>query len=205
MAPGHVLESFGPRTGWLAVRDCPPVRVAEVLGLRTSGNADPAAAIAAMYEDGRSSVVVLPALEGAGGSWTLAAGMPLLAPSPVAITEWSRRLDTTVQGFASDHIVERHRWIVAERGHVVRALEVLGESGELVLWQGRPTPAELALGLPDLDALTDADEAFEVVLAVDEDAVMAVAGAWSVDPSTLEGVAVGGPALIGRASGVQQP
>ena len=58
---------------------------------------------------------------------------------------------------------------------------------------------ELDLGLPDAETMDGASDeaAFDVVLGVHEDDVMRVAGAWSIDPTTLEGPAPGSAVLVG--------
>lgn len=56
-------------------------------------------------------------------------------------------------------------------------------------WRGEPDDAELAVGLP---ARLDED----VDILVSEQDVMAVAGAWSVDPTSIDGRPATGSAHV---------
>lgn len=184
------LEPFGPKTAWIAVLDRTQAEVAEACGLTDGRESAPHEAAGAVPDTG-----MLPPLPGAGGRWTLVVGTELADLSPRRLEALSALLATQVQAFASHRVVEAHRWLAADRGTLLRHVQVLGESGELEAWSGAPTPGETSLGLPP-DAVVDGeDEAFAVVRAVTEETVMAVAGAWSIDPTTLSGPAPG-PALV---------
>lgn len=184
------LASFGYKTAWLAVLDRSQADVAEALGL-TDGRTVPAAeAVGAVTEVG-----ILPPVRGVHGRWTLAVSFELAEISPTRLASISALLGTRVQCFATHRVVESHRWLEADHGRVLRHLQVLGESGALEAWSGRPTPVEVGLGLPDTERVDGEDAQFDVVLAVNEESVMAVAGAWSIDPTTLSGE-VPGHALL---------
>lgn len=184
------LAPFGYKTGWIAVRDRSQADVVEALGL--AGGRQVAAEEAAEADVGTG---VLPPLPGVGGRWTLAVGDALADISPTRLASLSALLGTQVQAFASHRVVEAHRWLCADGGHLVRHVQVLGESGELEAWTGEPTPVEVSLGLPPSATVEGEDAAFAVVRLVTEESVMAVAGAWSIDPTTLAGPAPG-PALL---------
>jgi hypothetical protein len=59
-------------------------------------------------------------------------------------------------------------------------------------WYGDPDPAERAAGLPS----TFDDDA---TVLVSEQDVLSVAGAWSIEPTTLTGRPAPGPLTIGAA------
>ncbi|GAA4589223.1 hypothetical protein GCM10023107_12100 [Actinoplanes octamycinicus] len=103
----------------------------------------------------------------------------------------STALDTEVQYFATHRVTELHRWQRAVKGDLVRAFGYVGQTGEVTSWFGEPGPAEREAGLPG----TLDDES--TVLVAERD-VFRVAGAWSIDPTTLTGPAPG-PLRAGAA------
>lgn len=183
------LEPFGYKTAWLAVLDRSQAQVAEALGLTGGRNVSGGEAAEAFDEVG-----LLPPVPGVDGRWTLAVSSDLADISATRLASLSALLGTRVQAFASHRVVEAHRWLLADRGRLLRHVEVVGESGELV-WAGVPTPTETGLGLPALEEITDEEARFQVVLDVNEETVMAVARGWSIDPTTLSGE-VPGHALL---------
>jgi hypothetical protein len=91
-----------------------------------------------------------------------------------------------VQYFATDRSAQRHRWRRARDGVLLRSFDLLAADGEVVDWHGDPDEAEAALGLP-----AAVDEETDVL--VDEADVLRIAGAWSIDPTTLDGRPAPGP------------
>jgi hypothetical protein len=77
-----------------------------------------------------------------------------------------------VQYFKTYRVAEYHAWGRFVHGQTIRAYSYLGERGEVLLDMGKKTSDEL-------DVL-DEDE------IPNEQTVMDIAAAWSVDPSTLE-------------------
>jgi len=187
------MVGFGAKQAWLAVRDGEPAAVLAALGLRDLGEVPWRAGVDLAYlSDDR--VAVTPPLPGAGNSrWTLAVGRWLLRPATVLdITELSGVLGTEVQFFATHRVTELHRWQRSVAGEPVRAFGYVGQTGEVTSWLGDPDPAELGAGLP-----AGLDE--ETTVLVSEQDVLKVAGAWSIDPTRLDGRPAPGPLRVGAA------
>jgi hypothetical protein len=164
--PGRRPVSFGPKIGWIAVRGASADAVVQALGLR---NVRPAS-----WDDGietayREGVFVGPPVEG----WVFAAGVDILHME-VDLAALSRQLGSQVQLFRSYRVPEYQEWSRAENGTVTREARSIGETGE-AYQSGEPTDAERALGLDD----PEADGGYS------ENDVFAIAGAWSLDPTTL--------------------
>jgi hypothetical protein len=184
---GETMVGFGPKQAWLAVRDGDETAVTAALGLRDLGTVSWRNGIDLAYlTDDR--LVLTPPLPGAAGArWLLATGRRLLhAADSVNVAELSAALGTEVQFFATYRVSELHRWQRAVDGVLMRAFEYVGEAGEVTEWRGDPDDAEAAIGLPTV--LDD-----EADILVSEDDVMRLAGAWSVDPTALDGRPAPGP------------
>jgi hypothetical protein len=162
--PGRRPASFGPKIGWIAVRGASADAVVQALGLRNVRPASWDDGIEAAYDEG---VFVGPPVDG----WVFAAGADILGKQvdPAAL---SRQLGSEVQLFRSHRVPEYHEWSRAENGVVTREARSVGESGE-AHQAGEPTDAERALGLDNPDD------------GYSENDVFAIAGAWSLDPTTL--------------------
>ena len=187
------MVGFGGKQAWLAVRDGDPVKVLDALGLRDLGEVPwrDGVDLAHLTDD---RVVATPPLPGARDTrWVLVAGRWLLRPDTgLDVIALSGRLHTEVQFFATHRVTELHRWQRAAGGEPVRTFSYVGQTGDVTGWYGEPDPAERAAGLPA--ALDD-----ETTVLVSERDVLAVAGAWSIDPTTLTGRPAPGPLRAGAA------
>ena len=182
---GEVMVGFGYKQAWLAVRDGTSSAVAAVLGLRELGPVPWRAGIDMTYfADDR--VAMTPLLAGAADSrWLLATGQWLLRRfEELDVAELSTVLGTEVQAFATHRVVEAHYWQRAVDGSLVRAFGYVGERDEVTRAHGEPDETERRL---NLDA--------ETVL-VGEGDVMAVAAAWSIDPTSVDGRPAPGPLVM---------
>lgn len=176
--PDRQPTSFGPNTGWIAVRGVPAASVVEVLGLRDVRPAPWDGGIETAYEEG---VFVGPPVDG----WVLAAGSGILT-TQMDPAELCRRLGSQVQLFRTHRVVEGHEWFLADGGELIRAVRYLGETGEFQQ-SGDPTQAERSLPIDGPDVV------------ICEDDVFAIAGAWSLDPTTLhDHHSEAGPGTWGR-------
>ncbi|MEV0902667.1 hypothetical protein [Actinoplanes sp. NPDC049802] len=185
-----VMTGFGGKQAWLAVAGGDPEAVLAALELRDLG--------AAPWRDGLDlahlcddRVALTPPLPGARDTrWVLAVGRRLMSAAP-DVAALSATLGAEVQYFATHRVTELHRWQRAVRGELLRAFGYVGRTGEVTSWFGVPDPAERDAGLPgELDP--------EASVLVAERDVFRVAGAWSIDPTTLSGRAPG-PLRIGAA------
>jgi hypothetical protein len=189
-----VMVGFGGKQAWLAVRAGEPAEVLAALGLRDLGTVTWRDGIdLAHLTDDR--VAVTPPLPGARDtSWVLATGRRLIRPdAAVDVAGLSAALRTEVQFFLTHRVTELHRWQRAAGGELIRAFGYVGQTGEVTSWFGDPDPAEREAGLPG-----ELEE--ETTVLVSENDVLTVAGAWSIDPTTLTGRPAPGPLRIGAAS-----
>lgn len=188
-----LMVGFGGKQAWLAVRDGEPGAVLAALGLRDLGEVPwrDGTDLAHLTDD---RVAVTPPLPGARDTtWVLATGRYLMRPDrSVDVVALSAELGTEVQFFATHRVTEMHRWQRAAAGELVRAFGYVGQTGEVTSWHGEPDAAERAAGLPG-----ELDE--ETTVLVGERDVLAVADAWSIDPTTLAGRPAPGPLRIGAA------
>ncbi len=189
----NVMTGFGGKQAWLAVAlpDGGPDALLAALELRDLGTVPwrDGLDLAHLTDD---RVAITPPLPGARGvSWVLAVGRRLMTPGPDVVA-LSATLRTEVQFFATHRVTELHRWQRAVDGDLVRAFGYVGQSGDVTSWFGDPDPAERDAGLPGVF------EPEETSVLVAERDVFRVAGAWSIDPTTLSGPAPG-PLRMGAA------
>jgi len=178
---GEVMVGFGHKQAWLAVRDAGADDVFAAMGLRDRGAVSWRAGVDRSYVTDDYLVATPPFTGERGGRWTLVAGRWLLLnESHVDVVKLSVALSTEVQFFATYRVAELHRWERAVDGIAVRAFRYIGEIGAVTDWRGDPDGTELAIGLPP--SLDDDPD-----VLVSERDVMRVAGAWGVDPTTLDG------------------
>ena len=184
-------ESFGYKNGWIAARDVQPAAVADALSLRNVRPADWNVGLEAAYDyPAMRSVFVTPPIDG----WVLCVGLPLMALDESSLVlrlpEWAARLGTEVQYFATHRVTEAHTWARARPAGLERGYSYVGETGEKLLDHGPPTAEERALGFAFFDPNHGEDDAAywarQDLTFPGEEHVMALAGQWSVDPTTLQ-------------------
>jgi hypothetical protein len=90
------------------------------------------------------------------------------------MTSLSKRFPD-VQYFGTYRVEEYHGWARAINGKIVRQYAYWGSEGETIFDIGKPTDEEERLGL-----IFNGDTTFP-----HEGDVMKLAGAWSIDPTTL--------------------
>jgi hypothetical protein len=182
---------------WLAIRADDPELVVRALQLRTVLPANWAAGLAQTATEG---VFVTPPVEG----WIFAVGRDLAVTThnPVEmeslITGLSEQYDK-VMWFSTDEDRDVHGWAMAQRGEFVRGYAYVDEQGH-TLWHGDVTEIETALGCFVDDPRDQSDD--EIKWWPDRRTVLAIAAAWSKDPTTIGSEQVGDGAasagLLGR-------
>lgn len=186
-------KSFGPSMAWIAVRSADRARIAEILGLTATVEANWDAGIGAIY-DGEladNHIFISPPVKG----YTFIVGVPL--PLPVGrgfvdkLTPLLAKLGDEfkdVQYFASFPVIDFYAWARIDKGRILRAFAI-GDEG--VIWdRGRLTPEERALGLKLFEVRgirgRKGDTGEAIILHPTEGQVLRMACGWSVDPSRLE-------------------
>jgi hypothetical protein len=169
---------FGYKNSWLAIASKDQSVVIRSLGLRDLKQCTWQKGIAHTYGEA-TMVFVSPVVDG----WILVVGS-FLFPGPgdsdphkpkfiPYLEEISKSLGH-VQYFATHRITEYHAWAKAESGVVRRAFAYLGESGEVLLKIGKPSPEEISAGWQDDSEVPS------------EETVMDIAAKWSLNPQLLD-------------------
>jgi hypothetical protein len=181
-------RAFGYNSSWLAVRATDMRAVAGALGLTDLRAASWAEGLqeTSDLQRRRPAVFVTPPVDG----WVLAVlGVDIasddgLGSAALDLAALSGRFGEA-QKLATQHVVEYHEWQRWVDGKPVRRYCYIGESGEICFDEGARIPAEgNVASAADLEAIAD-DAELDPNYA-NEELVMAVARAWSVDPTTLE-------------------
>ncbi|GGN07788.1 hypothetical protein GCM10010109_16330 [Actinoplanes campanulatus] len=168
-------ESFGIKICWLAVRGSTVEEVAAAVGLEGAWEEGWEEGVAAAYEDG---VFVSPPAAG----WIFVVGQVLGAPMAADL---SARLGAEVQFFGNHRVVDYAECALAVGGRLIRHVYCC-EGVEGCQQQGEPTPVEIELGWSD-------------DWWIDQDDVMRIAAAWSIDPHALNVTESSPrPGLLGR-------
>jgi hypothetical protein len=171
---------FGFKCAWLAIKTEDPQAVSEALSLQNVRKTGWRQGVAAAYG---GEVFVTAPVKG----WVLAVSvsLPGIADKtrPDQLSPPVRdlaKLFPKVQYFGTHRVVDYHGWLRAAKGEIVRRYAYLGERGETLSDEGKRTDEETKLGL-----IYD-DSKFP-----DEEHVMELAGAWSIDPSRLDTLNLG--------------
>jgi len=187
LAREHAV-SFGYKCAWLAVK-APPAAVLKAL-VGEPRRAGWQAGVAAAYE---GSVFVTPAV----AEWTLVVSTALFDEANSDVVAYVARVAKAVncptQLFATDRVIGLSAFVsVDATGNVVRAY--CHDGNETVVNEGKPTAGEKKLGFA-FGSVDDVDE--EAI--PDEEAIMAIAGTWSLDPQTLFQLPAGGEGWLTTA------
>ncbi|MEU8664295.1 hypothetical protein [Actinoplanes philippinensis] len=163
--------SFGIKRTWLAVRGTSVEEVAAAVGLTGARPAGWDEGVAAADDE---QVFVTPPIAG----WILVVNT-VHVHGAESVAQLSARLGAEVQYFGNHRVSDYAEWARAVDGRLVRHV-LCGESlapGVHAEEEGVPTPVEVEIGF----SATDPGAVW-----ADEDDVLRVAGAWSIDPVTLD-------------------
>jgi len=193
-------EDFGYKMGWLAIETDDPRRVAAVLELESIRPANWQSGIELAYGDAGPRMFVTPPVEG----WVFVVGLELPCPCradvdenfPAPCSNLCRRfLDEVsshfgkIRWFFTHRVVEGHGWIRYDDGKLVRAFVCCADD-DLYWDEGFDTEQTTVLGTrfyklegPSADESTSSEH--EALRWPDEEDVMKMAAAWSINPQTL--------------------
>lgn len=182
--PPNMPVGFGRKCMWLAVRGTDLQAVVVELALTECRPASWSEGVAAGYDGTKSTVFVTPPLDG----WVLVMGTREPSPDPGLLERLSIRFGE-VQHFATHRGASAGGWSRAIGGNVQRRVE-FGD-GVLIVAKGPLSEIEQELGLREGTQVedrsaSDDSEASDEQLFLDEEEVLRVAGAWSLDPTTLD-------------------
>lgn len=176
--------TFHAPARWLAIKSGNPHLVQAALGLANPMPCSWEEGLTAAHEH---KLFIAPPVNG----WILVMGSNLPEPGDDVdkcyrfLLDLSRKLGH-VQYFSVNHAVNHHAWVQAEEGVVLRAYAWCGRT----LWnQGRPTRAELDLGLKCY-GYGDGEDRIEFgrvdPAAMNTERVPLLASRWSLDPTAID-------------------
>jgi hypothetical protein len=219
------MNSFGYKMGWFAIRNANQKSILAALGLNAIKEVSWDEGIDTIYDSKDGTVFITPPVN----SWTFVVGRWTagtceekgIQDIEKLITELSTQFDE-VQAFATHRIIEYHHWMLAKNGHLIRSFAYIGESGEVLTNKGKLTPIEESYEWDKLDKfvcspveedeldesewLPDEEDELDEFWFPDEETVMEVAGAWSINPAEIEdlslnedsGILASGPETTGN-------
>lgn len=180
---------FGYKCMWFAVKTDDKHRLAEILKLKNTSDCNWEIGVKMAYN---GSVFITPTIDG----WTLACGWGLPHGDSKESIEAVKNILKTLsqefgeaQFFCTHRVTEYHCWMKASNGQIERVYAYLGESGENIAIEGQPTEFEQHLNLVNSFSEEAQDENYfeqDDILWPDEELVMQVAEAWSIDPSKFD-------------------
>lgn len=180
---------FGYKMVWIAVKTNQKKRLAEIIKLKKTKQANWKSGIETAYEDG---IYITPQI----GEWTLITGNGLVnkrddKENMLSVETLLNSLSTEfgeAHFFGTNRVVEYHSWMKSKNGKMERIYSYLGESMENIKVFGKPTKAEEKFTLfNSLSEDAKNDDYFERhdLTYPDEMLVMEIAEKWSVNPTKL--------------------
>ena len=181
--------SFGYKCMWFAIKSTDRDEVAKTLGLKKQVESNWQKGIKEAYG---GAVFITPSIDG----WSLAVGWGLPHDDSVNGLEEVTNLANVLserfgeaQFFCTHRVTEYHCWLKSVNGQVARFYSYLGEKGENITVSGLITKAEKKYNLVNTFSEEAQSEDYferEDIVYPDEEMVMEIAGAWSVNPQMIE-------------------
>jgi hypothetical protein len=178
-------DPFGYKTAWIAVKSDDPTSILDFLKVTDLHSVDWNKGIAASYDRSSRRVAVTPALNG----WVVIVGSVMLEwlplkrrdgfDSPKSILRQLSEHFGEAQFFGTHRVTEAHAWASWRRGELSRYFYCDGSQGQQF---GGDDPAWAI------------DEGMAV--GIDEDGVMEVAAAWSVNPQNVSEILAGQKSVL---------
>jgi hypothetical protein len=184
--------SFGPKSSWLAVRAASADEVAHALGYERPTRANWNVGFERAFGSvGVKECFITAPVDG----WVFVVNHAVADEGSLeTIAALARRLERPVYGFASHRARSEAAWVVADGQAITRAWSVSG--GQVVYERGAVTPEERALQISFAREPDPGDEAWK--RQHDEHTVLALAKAWTRDPTTLAAVTQLGVGVLVR-------
>jgi hypothetical protein len=189
---------FGYKHKWLAIKSTDKNKVAKFLKLKNIQESNWEYGVNFGYEKG---VFVTPEIDG----WILVLGIEIFDLETDATREFLIRMSTEfgeVQIFLTHRVVEYHFWGLAKEGEIERLYAYIGDSGENLIIEGEPTKVEKKYNfINTLSKEAESDEYWERedLEFPNEEIVMEIAEAWSINPTKIETMQnIEGIGLIGK-------
>ncbi|MCL2166553.1 MAG: hypothetical protein FWH49_04610 [Clostridiales bacterium] len=167
---------FGHNTTWYAIKDVTPQEVIEKLELDLICESNWESGLA--YVHFSDDVFVSP---GVGGYVLVIDLLGLTRNADHDMVREHGRLFDEFFYFGSHTVADYYAWAKFKNGNLIRAYAFIGDAGELFWNEGSITAEEMQLGF---DQFPVSDEPFEDDAVIpDEENVMDIASAWSINPS----------------------
>ncbi|MBD3917212.1 hypothetical protein H8B09_00480 [Paenibacillus sp. PR3] len=181
-------QAFGYKTQWFAVKSTDTDSVVQALGFKDVHAANWSTGMAGAFGSDGDYYFVTPPVQG----WTFIVntGMPALGEKHEEDVRQAAPIKTIISlsqtfgeayYYGSHRIVSYYAWAKAMNGELVRAYGYLGESGEILADVGALTEEESQLHMQFGDPVTDEDAKWP-----NEEDVIAIAAAWTVNPLTQQ-------------------
>lgn len=198
---------FGYKCAWLALRTDDPSSVAAALFPERPSRCDWRSGYRSIYGRDRGLAFLTPSIQG----WVLAAAWDLPTFNgpkvPDKLTPLLDRLVATfpeVQHFATHRVVGYQSWSRLIGGQLVRSFTYSGERSEILRDVGEADECERRLIDAHQATWRPSDSSPTYQFRPSEDHVIAMASAWSIDPTGLHKMGLPpSSGLLGRLAGGQ--
>jgi hypothetical protein len=187
-------RSFGYKMAWFAIPTTDSERVIKAFGFKDVTSANWERGIEMVY-DRMEYAFVTPQVDG----WTLVLGLglPSFDPDESRTREFLKLLGMVGASFpvfyyfGTHRVVEFHGWARVTDGKIQRAYAYLGEQGVTLYDSGAKTKEEKALGFEFFDDRSPEAEVEgyfdrEDLRYPDEEDVMRISAAWTINTQTLD-------------------
>ena len=179
--------SFGYKCVWIAVKTTDKEKVATIVGVKSRSTCNWSAGIEKAYED---KIFITPSVRG----WTFIIGYGLphgdnkknIDTLKTILNNLSKEFGEA-QFFGTHRVVSFVCWIKSTNGKTSRVYSYA--DGENIVVEGDPTEVEKKMNLINTLSSEAKDPKYfdkEDLTMPDEEEVMKVANAWSIDPTKLE-------------------
>jgi hypothetical protein len=202
MTDADLPVQFGYKMAWLAIRSTDPTSIIGTLRFSKPRQVSWKEGIERVYQKdyfADKRVFITPPVYGwtlVVGRWTGGWGEGIPGIENLVI-DLSTRFGEA-QAFSTHRVSEYHHWILARNGKLLRSLSYCGSTGEVLADTGELTPIESSLKINVAIPEGDDESAWQHHNPPNETDVMEVAGAWSVDPTSLDSIPALRPGILAK-------